>query len=187
MNNHSDDERTARRQARKTFWRALGLGFLGGLGGGTAIVKHPDERIAATTQKWAAWSGAFLSIALGIDMFVRIVILKKDFPAELCLIWMINLFVVGIGQIKSGVPAVGAVGKWSWKTSGLMMAEIALLVPAVLWLMGMVRSWQQYALYVVFAGLSSFAMLLIMRLIYDRWERRALGPESAEEDPKEEL
>ena len=182
MNNHSDDEsRAAAGHARKTLWKTLGLSFLGGFG--TPIVKHPDERIAATSQRWAAISGAFLSITLGIDMMVRILILKQDFRLcwDICMIWMVNLLLVSIGMIRSGVQPVGAVGKWSWKTSGLMIAEIALLVPAVLWLMGMIHSLQAYLGGAALAGGSGFVTLIIMRGIYGRWERRALGSPSDDE------
>jgi hypothetical protein len=181
MNNQSNDERAARRQARRAMWKTVGLGFLSGLGGGTAVVKHPDERIAATSQKWAAFSGAFLSIAIGIDIMVRILILKQDYPMEICLIWMVNLFVVGIGQIRSGVPAAGTVGTSSRKISVLMIVEIALLVPAVLWLMGMVNSWLQYAAYAALAAAGSLVMQMIMRGTYRRWERRTLGASSDDE------
>jgi hypothetical protein len=182
MNSQSNDEREdATRQGRRTLWKMLGLSFLSGLGGGTPVIKHRDERIAATSQKWAAFSGAFLSIAIGIDIMVRILILRQDFPVEICLIWMANLFIVGIGQIRSGVPAAGTVGRSSWKISALMIVEIALLVPAVLWLMGMVHSWVQYAAYVALAGVSAFVMQMIMRGTYRRWERRTLGASSDDE------
>ena len=185
MNNQSYDERrTAVRQQWRTLWRVLGLSALSGVGGGTPMLKHHDERVAATSQRWAAIGGAFMGVALGVDMMVRILVLKQDFRLcwDISLIWMVNLFLVSIGQIRSGVPAVGAVGKWSWKTSGLMVAEIALLVPAVIWLMGGIHSLREYLGGALLAAAGCFVMLMIMRCIYRRWERRALGPEAGDGD-----
>lgn len=188
MNNQSDDERkTAARQARKTRWKVLGLSFLGCFSGGVPLVKHPDERVAATQQRWAAISGMFMSVALGIDIMVRFYVLKQDARlwGDIGLIWMVNVFLVSRGQIRSGVPPVGVVGKWSWKTPGLMVAGLALLIPAVLWLMGMIHSLKAYSGCVLVAGASGFVTLMIMRRDYRRWERRNLGPEAGEDGDKE--
>ncbi len=185
MNNQSDQERAVRREVRKGLLRATGLAFLSGLGGGTPIARHPDERIAATAQRWAAIGGAFLSIALGIDIMVRVFVLRQD-PAlfwDIGLIWMVNLFIVCIGQIKSGVQPVG-VSRRQFKISILMIVEIALLIPALLWLLGMVHSWQTFLIEAGVAAVSATIMLLIMRAIYSRWERRTLGAESDDQaDP----
>lgn len=178
MNNQSNNER----QRRYPIWKMLGLAFLSGFG--TPIIKHPDERIAATSQRWAALGGSFMSIALGIAMVVRLLILKQDFRQcwDICLIWTVNLFVVCIGQIRSGVQPVGAVGRWSWKTSGLMILEIALLVPTLLWLMGSIGSLKAYVGSVALAGGSALGMQMILRAIYSKWERKTLGSSCSEEE-----
>jgi len=184
MNNQSDDERTtATRQHKRALWKTLGLSFLSGFG--TPLIKHPDERVAATQQRWAANSGKFMSVALGIDLCVRVYVLRQD--PRLCwdigLIWMVNVFLVSRGQIRSGVPAVGAVGKWSWKTPGLMVAGLALLIPAVvLWLTGGTHSLKAYLGLALLAGGSAFVTLMIMRRTYRKWERRNLGSEAEEKD-----
>jgi hypothetical protein len=185
MNNQSDDERgTAVRRDRKTLWKVLGLSALSGVGGGTPILKHPDERVAATSQRWAAIGGTFMAVALGIDMMVRILVLKQDFRLcwDICLIWTVNLYLVSIGQIRNGVRPVGAGGKWSWKTSGLITLELALLIPAVLWLMGNIHSLREYLFVALTAAAGCLVMQMILRGIYRRWERRNLGPEAGEGD-----
>lgn len=185
MNNQTDDERAAaKRQQRKTLWKVIGLSALSGIGGGAPIVKHPDERVAATAQRWGAIGGAFMAVALGVDMIVRVFVLRQDFHLwwDISLIWMVNLYLVSLGQIRSGVPPVGAVGKWSWKTSGLMILILALEIPAILWLMGMVRSLNGYLGMALLAGGSGLVMLMVLRGIYRRWERRTLGPESGDTD-----
>lgn len=184
MNNQSDDERRAADgQYRKTIWKMLGMSAVSGLGGGTPVVRHPDERVAATSQHWAAIGGSFMSIALGIDVMVRVLILNQDYHQwwEIFLIWMANLFLVGIGQIRSGVRPVGAGGKWSWRTSGLMVVMLALMIPAGLWCLGELHSLPSFAAMVAFSALGALVMQLIMRGIYSRWERRNLGPDSGEE------
>lgn len=179
MNDQSNQERAVRRAMRKGLWKATGLAFLSGLGGGTPVARHPDERIAATAQKWAAVGGIFLSIALAIDIVVRCFILRQD-PKEywdIGLIWMVNLFIVCIGQIRSGIQPVG-VERRQFKISILMIVEIAILVPALLWLLGMVHSWQIFLLEAGLAAVSATAMLFIMRALYGRWERREIGANS---------
>lgn len=179
MNNRPNDDRNE--QARWS-WKLLGLSFLSGLGGGTSLMKHPDERIAATTQKWAAIGGSFLSVALAISLVVRVFALKQD-PSQywdIGLMWLANMLIVSIGQTRSGIRPVG-VGRRQARVSVLLIVEIALLVPAVLWLMGTVHSWQQYVIFAATAGVSGSAMLLLMRAIYSKWERGALGSEPDEE------
>lgn len=183
MNNQSNDEhRTAVRQHRKTIWKILGLSALSGVGGGVPLLKNPDERLAATSQRWAAIGGAFISAALGIDLIVRIFVLKQDVRLfwDIGLIWMVNVFVVSIGQIWSGVQPVEAVGRWPWKTSGIL--ELALLIPAVIWLMGGIHSVREYLIVALATAAGCLAIQTISRAIYRRWERRNLGPEAGEGD-----
>lgn len=173
-------DRDAKRLRRRVLWKAAGASALSGLGGGMPVTGHPDERINAERQRWAARGGAFLSIALGIDLIVRVFVLRQDprFYMDTALIWLVNLFIVTIGMIRCGVPAVGVAGKLSWKTSGFLVVLIGLEIPALMWLMGDIHTLPQFLFQAALAGGAAAAMLLIMRAIYGKWERRALGQDS---------
>lgn len=182
MNNHSGTPAADRRQIGKSIGLALGLGFLSGLGG-PGLTSHPDERLNATIQRWASIGGWVARTALGIDLLVRALVLRQDARQywDIGLIWMVAMMLSSLGMVRSGLQPVGAAGKWSWKTSGMMVAIIALLVPAELWYLGGIGSIQAYLGSVVLAGGVAFVMQLVMRAIYGKWERRALGPESEDE------
>lgn len=170
------------RKPRIAMWRIFGLSALGGLGG-IPLIEHPDERIAETNRLWAARSGAFLSIALGMDIIIRALVLRQD-PTlywDIALIYLVNLFAANIGRVRSGVPAAETTGKITWKFSGLMVMIIAVEVPALLWLTGQVRSWTGYFAMAALAGASATVMLLLMRALYCAWERRAVGSSGSEE------
>jgi len=175
---HENGSAAASALCRKNRWRTLGLCFLSGLGGGTPLVRHYDERIAATMQRWAAAGGSFMSIALAIDILVRSFVLRQDprLYMDIALIWLVNVFLVCIGMVRSGVPAVGVTGRWSWRTAGLLVGLIALEVPALQWLTGDIHSIGQYLAQAALAGGSAVVMLLVMRALYAAWERRSLGP-----------
>ena len=177
---NTGDDRAAKRLQRRVLWKALGASALSGLGGGMPVSAHPDERINAEMQRWAARGGAFLSIALGIDLIVRVFVLRQDprFYMDIALIWLVNLFIVTIGMIRCGVPAAGVAGKLSWKTSGFLVVLIGLEIPALMWLMGDIHTLPQFLFQAALAGGAAAVMLLIMRAIYGNWERRALGQDS---------
>ena len=182
MNNQSDDDRrAAKREHRKHFWKIQILSSLGGLGG-IPLVKHPDERIASTAQEWAARAGKFLSIALGIDICVRTYVLRQN-PQQywdISLIWGVNVFLVCIGQTRSGVAPFYAVGKLTWKTAGWIL-YLALLIPVlVLWLNGGGYSLKAYVVGTAIAAVSAFVTLKVIRGIYSKWERKNLGNGSEE-------
>lgn len=177
MNNRREERGTAGRLGARMWIRLFGLSFLSGLGGGMPMAAHPDERVAATAQRWAARGGAFMSVALGIDVIVRVLVLRQDFRQcwDICLIWMANLFFVCIGMVRNGVRPAGAGGRLSWKANGWAILIIALEIPAILWLIGGISSWREYVIYTALCAVVALIMQLIMRGIYGRWERRTLG------------
>ena len=134
---------------------------------------HSDERTIATAQRWAARGLWLLSMALSIDLVVRTLILKQQ-PRQyldIGLIWMATTLYVAIGMTASGVAPFG--GKWS--KSWLVILIIAVEVPVVLTLMGMVHTLADFITEIVIAATGVFVMLLILRGIYGVWERRTLG------------
>lgn len=140
---------------------------------------HYDERIVATQQRWAARGMWIFSIALSIDLMVRLLILKQD-PRQcldISLIWMATVLYVAYGMIASGVAPYG--NKWS--TGLLIVLIIAVEVPVVLAFMGMVHTLADLIGIIVGAAASAFVMLIILRGIYSRWEHVTLGRGSQEE------
>jgi len=141
--------------------------------------KHRDERITATAHRWGARGLAMLSAALAIDLVVRTLILKQE-PRQyldIGLIWMATTLYVAIGMTASGVAPYG--GKWS--TSWLVILIIAVEVPVVLTLMGMVHTPAAFIADTFIAAGSAFLSLIILRGIYSMWERVALGRGPREE------
>ena len=138
-----------------------------------------DERIIATQQRWAARGFVILSIALAIDLLVRILILKQE-PRQYLdfgLIWLAALLYAGIGMTASGV--VPYRGKWS---TGLLVVLIIVVVNAVVWtLMGKVHGLADLIGTIVGTAAFAFVTLIILRGIYSRWERRTLGRGPREE------
>lgn len=158
-------------------WKLLGLSFLSGLGGGTPLLRHPDERIAATSLRWAAVGGSFMSIALAVDIIVRTFVLRQDphLYMDIAAIWLVNLFLVAFGTVGSGVPAAGASERFPRCAVGLLVGLIALEVPAIMWLMGEIDSVQEYVIQAILAGSGALVTVLLLRLLYQAWERRSLG------------
>jgi hypothetical protein len=140
---------------------------------------HSDERVVTTQQRWAARGMWIFSIALSIDLMVRLLILKQD-PRQcldISLIWMATTVYVAYGMIANGVAPYG--GKWS--TGLLAVLIIAVEVPVVLALMGMIHTLADLIADIVSAAASAFVMLVILRGIYGRWERVTLGREPRED------
>jgi len=138
-----------------------------------------DERVIATRQRWAARGMAILTMALSIDLIVRILILKQE-PRQwldIFLIWMGTSLYVFIGMTASGVAPYG--GKWS--NAWLLILILAVEIPVVLTWMGMVPTWAAFIANMVIAGAGAFLMLMISRGIYGVWERKTLGRGSREE------
>jgi hypothetical protein len=141
--------------------------------------KHRDERITATAHRWGARGFWLLFIALPADFLVRCLFLKQD-PRQyldIALIWMAAMLYAGIGMTASGVAPYG--GKWS--TSWLAILIIAVEVPVVLTLMGMVHTPAAFIADTFIAAGSAFLSLIIFRGIYSMWERVALGRGPREE------
>jgi len=140
---------------------------------------HLDERTIATQQRWAARGMLMLSIALTIDVLVRVLILKQE-PRQyldISLIWMATMLYVSIGMTASGVEPFG--GKWS--KAWLVILIIAVEVPVVLTLMGMVHTLADFIADIVIAAVGASVMLIILRGIYSVWERVTLGRGPREE------
>jgi hypothetical protein len=132
-----------------------------------------DERTIATQQRWAARGMWMLSFALSIDVLVRILILKQE-PRQyldIFLIWMVTMLCAAIGMTASGVAPYG--GKWSAALAAILV--IAVVCPAVLVLMGMVRTPGDFIADMVGAVVGAFVALIILRAIYSLWERVTLG------------
>ena len=140
---------------------------------------HPDERVIATRQRWAARGLVILSIALSLDLIVRALILKQE-PwqyLDIGLIWMATTGYVALGMAASGVELYEGKLSKNW----LVMLIIAVEVPVVLTLMGMVHTLAAFIAEVALAAAGAFVTLIILRGIYRVWERRTLGRGSREE------
>jgi len=138
-----------------------------------------DERIVATRQRWATHGFGILFIALPADLMVRIFVLKQE-PRQwldIALIWMGTMFFTAIGMSASGVPPYG--GKWS--SSWLAIAILAVEVPVILALMGMVPTPAAFLADMVIAALGAFVAIVLVRGVYGLWERRTLGRGPREE------
>ena len=142
-----------------------------------------DERTIAIGQRWGPRGMLMFSIALTVDVLVRILILKQE-PRQyldISLIWMATNLYVAIGMAASGVEPFG--GKWSKAWS--IIPVVAVTNAVVLTLTGMVHSLADVIAIIVtgvagaFAG--TFVVLIIMRGIYSRWERVTLGRGPREE------
>jgi hypothetical protein len=70
-------------------------------------------------------------------------------------------------------------GKWS--KASLAVLIIAVEVPVVLTLMGMVHTLADFVADSVIAAAGAFVSLIILRGIYSVWERRALGRRAREQ------
>jgi len=140
---------------------------------------HLDERTIATQQRWAARGMWIFSIALSIDLMVRVLIVKQN-PLQyldISLIWMATTLYVAIGMTARGVQLYG--GKWS--KSWLVILIIVVVTTVMLTLMGMVHGPADLIAGIVSCAASAFVMLLILRRIYGVWERVTLGRGSHEE------
>jgi hypothetical protein len=138
-----------------------------------------DERTTGTADRWAARGMAILTMALSIDLIVRILVLKQE-PRQwldIFLIWMGTSLYVFIGMTASGVAPYG--GKWS--KAWLLILILAVEIPVVLTWMGMVPTWAAFIANMVIAGAGAFLMLMIFRGIYGVWERKTLGRAPREE------
>lgn len=140
---------------------------------------HRDERIVATRQRWATHGFALWFIALTIDLIVRSLILKHD-PRQyldIWLIWMATVLYVSIGMAASGVAPFG--GKWS--TSWLVILILAVELPLLGTLTGMIHTPVAFIAGVFLTGGSAFLSVIALRGIYRAWERRTLGRAPREE------
>ncbi|HUT75025.1 MAG TPA: DUF6773 family protein [Armatimonadota bacterium] len=140
---------------------------------------HSDERITATHQRWAARGFWFLFIALPTDLLVRVLLLKQE-PRQyldIALIWMAAMLYVGIGMTASGVAPFGGKRSKSW----LVILIIAVGGPVELTLMGMVHTLADLIAIIISGTAGAFVMLIILRVIYGVWERKALGRGPREE------
>ena len=138
-----------------------------------------DERIIATHQRWAARGMWMLSIALAIDVLVRILILKQE-PRQymdISLILLATMLYVSFGATASGVEPFG--GKWS--KTWLLILLVAVTITAVLTLMGMVPRLANLIGVIVSGAAGAFTSLVILRGIYRVWERKTLGRAPREE------
>ena len=138
-----------------------------------------DERIIATQQRWAARGMWMLSIALAIDVLVRILILKQE-PRQymdISLILLATMLYVSFGATASGVEPFG--GKWS--KTWLLILLVAVTITAVLTLMGMVPRLANLIGVIVSGAAGAFTSLVILRGIYRVWERKTLGRAPREE------
>ncbi len=140
---------------------------------------HRDERITATAHLWGARGFWLLFMALPIDLLVRILLLKQE-PRQyldIALIWTAAMLYAGIGMTASGVAPYG--GKWS--ATWLAVLIIAVEVPVVLTLMGMIHTPAAFIADVALAAAGAFVTLIIIRGIYSRWERKTFGRGPREE------
>ena len=138
-----------------------------------------DERVIATRQRWGTCGMVILTIALAIDLIVRILVLKQE-PRQwldIAAIWMGTAVFVSIGMAASGVQLYGGKSSKAW----LLILILAVEIPVVLTWMGMVPTWAAFIANMVIAGAGAFLMLMIFRGIYGVWERKTLGRGSREE------
>jgi hypothetical protein len=143
------------------------------------VSNHLDERITATAHRWGARGFWLLFVALPTDFLVRAFLLRQE-PRQyldIALIWMAAMLYASIGMTASGVAPYG--GKWS--KASLAVLIIAVEVPVVLTLMGMVHTLADFVADSVIAAAGAFVSLIILRGIYSVWERRALGRRAREQ------
>ena len=144
---------------------------------------HLDERTIAVQQRWGARGMLMLSIALTIDVLVRILILKQE-PRQyldISLIWVATNLYVAIGMTASGVEPLG--GKWSKSWQFIVIIPIVVVVTTVvmLTLMGMIVSLADLIAMIVSCLAGVFLSFIVLRGIYGVWERRTLGRGPREE------
>ena len=138
-----------------------------------------DERVIATRQRWAAHGMAILTMALSIDLLVRILILKQE-PRQwldIFLIWMGTSLYVCIGMTASGVQLYGGKLSKHW----LVILTVVATMAVVLTLMGMGHGLADLIGVIVGGAIGVFLMLMILRGSYSVWERVTLGRRSREE------
>ncbi len=139
-----------------------------------------DERVVATRQRWHARGFLLLYFALNLDIIVRVLVLKQP-PRQwmdIGLIWMATTLYVSLGMSRSGVDLYS---KAKPKSNLMVLIILGLEIPALLWLMGSVHSWMQFALYGLLAAGSAYAMQIVLRLLHKRWEQKTLGQGTPEE------
>ena len=137
-----------------------------------------DERTISVRQRWGARGMLIMSIALAIDVLVRILILNQE-PhqyLDISLIWMAAILYVAIGTTASGVEPFGIKSQY-W----LMILIVVVVNVVVLMLMGMVASLAELIAVVVSSFIGVVLAIIILRGVYALWERRALGRGPREE------
>lgn len=138
-----------------------------------------DERIVTTQQRWGALGLVLVNFALVIDLLVRMFVLKQELGQylDIALIWMGTMLFTILGMTASGVAPYG--GKWS--TSLLVLLILAVEIPVLLALMGMIHTPTAFIAQMILAAAGVFLALVILRGIYGLWERGTLGRGSREE------
>jgi hypothetical protein len=96
---------------------------------------------------------------------------------DIALIWMGTMLLTCLGMTASGVAPYG--GKWS--TSLLVVLILAVEIPVLLGLMGMVHTPAAFIAHTFLAAGGAFLAVIVLRGIYGLWERRTLGRGSGEE------
>jgi hypothetical protein len=140
---------------------------------------HSDERTTATAHLWAARGLVMLNIALPIDLLVRILLLKQE-PRQwldIGLIWMAAMVCAGIGMTASGVAPYGGKGWKMWPIIPLIVVVNTVVLARI----GMVPTLTDVVASVVSATAGLSLVIVILRGIYSRWERRTLGRVPREE------
>ncbi len=170
MNNLSDYDR---RVTTHRGWKSI----FAGIGGG--MDNHPDERVHATRQRWAARGMYLMTFLLNMDMLIRIWYLKQSSSQflDIAIIWLAGIFFVSVGMYASGVQPFG--GKWS-KT--LLILGVLVATDTVLFVaLGVIHSLTDLFEAVAVQTAGALLLFVSMRGIYALWERRTLGSGSGQE------
>ena len=136
---------------------------------------HSDERTTAVAHRWAAIGWLILTFALGVDLMVRILVLKQEPQqwADISLIWMATMLFAGVGMTASGVEPYGGKRSKLW----LVVLVFAVGITLVSALMGKIHSLADLISTTISAAAGAFMALIILRVIHGAWERRTLGRE----------
>jgi len=135
--------------------------------------KALDERTVGTTQRW--WAGGLwlINLALVADLLVRRFLLKQELGQylDIALIWLGTMLFTTLGMTASGAAPYG--GKWSTSLWGVLI--LAVLIPVIGALTGMIHTPAAFIWHMVAAAAGAFVAVIVLRGIYGLWERRTLG------------